>query len=296
MVLYFDIFHHPLSLGEIERLVAPGQPARVLAAVARLAAEGRVEWEGRFCFAHGQRRGIARREQRARCAERAWPWAKRAAAILARLPFVEGVLVTGSLSKNSTDPNADIDFMLLVRPGRVWTLKAMLQGSRRLLPLAGRELFCTNYLLAIDRPLIDDRNIFTAIELATAVPMAGREACVAMLEANTWARSFVPGFDWSIRRAGHTPLVPSRSLARGVESMWVEPVGRAVEHASLELFDRYWNRKYGWLEARDRAQRFKRREELATNHLHDFQEYVLRELRLRMAAAGIDESLGFEGP
>ena len=36
-----------------------------------------------------------------------------------------------------------------------------------------------------------------------------------------------------------------------------------------------------------RAQRFKRRAGVATNHLHDFQAYVLREVRARYDAVGL---------
>jgi hypothetical protein len=55
----------------------------------------------------------------------------------------------------------------------------------------------------------------------------------------------------------------------------------------LELWDGYWNKKYAWLRDDLRAQRFKRRSEIATNHLHDFQDYVLREVAARYDRAGL---------
>lgn len=288
MVLYFDVFKHPLTLGELERLVAPGRRAEIVRACDALQVRGLLEASGAYRFRPGMARFVARRRQRSAWAEEAWPQACGAAGVLARLPFVRGVLITGGLSKQSTDPSGDIDFLLLVQPGRVWTLKTGLQATRRALPHRVRELACTNYLLSTDSLLVDDRNLFTAVELATAIPMYGREACRELLEANRWAARHVPGLDWSLERVATLPPEPPRRLARAVERAWCDGLASTVERASLGLMDRYWNRKYAWLDPGTRSQRFKRREHLATNHLHDFQLYVLREVEERLREVGLE--------
>ncbi len=291
LVSYFDVFKHPLTLAELERLVVPGRRDEVVRACDELEEAGVIEAKGAYRFRPGMGRFVERRRQRSVYAEEAWPWARGAAAVLARLPFVEGVLITGGLSKNSTDPNGDIDFLLLVGPGRVWTLKTALQATRRVLPHSVRELACTNYLLSTDALRVDDRNLFTAVELATAIPMYGRETCVALLEANRWAQQYVPGLEWSLERAKTLPPEPSRPLARGVEALWGDGFARGVERGALGLMNAYWNRKYDWLDREVRDQRFKRREHMATNHLHDFQLYVLREVDERLRELGVVEEL-----
>jgi hypothetical protein len=288
MVMYFDVFHHPLTEAELTRLVAPGRPEAILAACDHLVGRGLVAREGRWRFRPGMSADIARRRMRARHAEVMWPWAVRAAEVLDRLPWVSGLMVTGSLSKKSTGPGGDVDFLVLVQPGRVWTLKTALQAMRRVLPPPARELFCTNYLLATDRLQIEDRNLYTAVELATAVPLAGRDACVALLEANGWARRFVPGLDWSLERAKN---LPHRAV---LEPAPAGGAGEGLERAALHAWDRYWDRKYGWLDEGVRRQRFKRSDGVATNHLHDFRDYVLREVGARLDAAGLHESLDYD--
>lgn len=290
MLLYFDVFRHPLTAAELARLVAPGEDAAVGAACAMLASRGQILAQGRFYFAVGQEGAVARREARARRAERLWPRARIAAAALARLPFVRGLLITGSLSKNSASTDGDVDWMLLVAPGRVWTLKTMLQATRRALPEPVRNLFCTNYLLDTDHLTIDDQNLFTAVELATAVPMAGPEACSALLAANGWARRHVPGFGWSEQRASHAAPLRPPALLSALERRWQGPPAEAVERQAVALWHRYWEEKYAWLTPTTRAQRFKRRAEIATNHLHDFQDYVLREVSWRWETAGVGEA------
>src|ERR1051325_4587002 len=131
LVLYFDVFHHPLTVPEVERFVAPGETERIEAACRDPVARGRVASEGPYLFVPGRAGSVARRRERSTNAELRWPAAQRASRILARLPWVHGVLVTGGLSKNSADPDDDVDFLLLVEPGAVWTLKSSLQVMRR---------------------------------------------------------------------------------------------------------------------------------------------------------------------
>jgi hypothetical protein len=285
LVLYFDVFHHPLTVAEVERFVAPGDTERVEASCRDLVARGRVASEGPYLFAPGRAGSVARRRERATNAELRWPAAQRASRVLAQLPWVHGVLVTGGLSKGSAEPNDDVDFLLLVEPGAVWTLKSMLQVLRRALPPGPRSLFCTNYILDVEHLTIDDQNVFTAVELATAVPMAGAEACTALLDANPWAERYIPGIRWSRERATRAPSIDPPRWSRFVTERG--PVPPSLERTALDLWDGYWNKKYAWLRSDLRAQRFKRRSEIATNHLHDFQAYVLREVAARYQRAGL---------
>lgn len=289
LVLYFDVFQHPLRRAELVRLVAPGRPAPVHRALDALAASGAVELRGDFVFRPGRAGGLPRRHQRARQAERLWPLARLSAGLLARLPWVRGVLVTGGLSKGSAVRGDDVDMMVLVEPGRVWTLKSAIHAARRTWAAPIRELLCTNYILSTDRLAIDDRNLFTAIELATAVPLHGPDACTDLLAHNDWARAFVPGLDWSVERAQAALPLAQGPVVHRVEAALSGPLGARVDAAALRAWDAFWERRYAWLDQGLRSQRFKRRPEVATNHLHDFQSYVLGEARQRLQAAGLDE-------
>ena len=291
MVLYFDIFKHPLTVAELERLIAPGRREAILDAAAALRAEGLIEATGPYRHLPGAGRHITRRQERARQAELAWPQARRAAAILGALPFVQGVMITGSLSKNSAIPDGDVDFLLLVEPGRVWSIKSLTQVARKAMPAPLRELFCTNYLLSTSHLSIEERNLFTAVELSTAVPMHGPKACAAFVLANDWAGRFVPGLPWSLERARRARRLPRPALSRGVERLWRGAAATALESRSRSMWDRYWRRKYDWLTEESRTRRFQRGAEVSTNHLHDFQGYVLREASSRFAMAGLEEEL-----
>lgn len=283
MVLYYDVFRHPLRVAELERLC--GGP--VGPAVRSLEERGLVERvEDHICLPGGAGL-VPRRRERSVHAERRWPVALKAASALARFPWIRAVFVTGGLSKQSAEEGADVDFLLLVEPGRIWAAKSALQVVRRVLPEAIRDCLCTNYLLATDALSLSDRNLFTAMELATAVPLHGAAHAVALLEANrAWAERLVPGFDWSVTRARNAPTLSQPAPTRLFEAGF-SPLAPAVERFGLAAWDRYWNRKYAWVETQDRAHRFQRGPSVATNHLHDFQRYVLDEYARRCAQHGL---------
>jgi predicted nucleotidyltransferase len=281
LVMYFDVFRHPLTQLELTRFIDPDHPDEVLSCLELLLADGTLSRKEAFIYRPGMHETIPQRQTRARSAEKIWPRARTSAAWLYRIPQVRGLMVTGSLSKNSTQPKDDIDFLVLVEPGQVWTLKTLLQGLRKVLPEPVRECFCTNYLLDISCPVVDQKNMFTAVELATAMPMAGRESILRLLQANRdWVKAYVPGFDWSIERA--SKLRPdSDSSLHLPSSSW-------LEKRAMSLWSHYWDRKYHWLDEDTRLQRFKRRPGVATNHLHDYQDYVLNEVSRRLAPLGLE--------
>ncbi|MBM4368171.1 MAG: hypothetical protein FJ102_18310 [Deltaproteobacteria bacterium] len=278
LVHYFDVFRHPLRVDELSRLVGL-EDAELDSAVGEASRLG-VERDGRWVFRLGRGADREARLRRARAAERLWKRARFAAATLARVPFVRGVLVTGSLSKQSASDDGDVDFLLVVATGRAWTVKSTLHGARRLLPGLARDSLCTNYILDEASLAIPERTMFTAVELATAVPMAGNTACVALLDANDWARRFVPGLEGSRARATLAPpIAPPSAVEARVPAAWDEHARAAMQ--------RFWAWRYRWLDEQDRRKRFKQEAGVATNHLHDHSAWVAREFAARCEAHGV---------
>ncbi len=277
LVLYFDVFRHPVRPQEAAWMCGGSVDDRVRAAVDA----GLLQESQGFLVRPGRLATIQRRRERTAHAERLWPAAMRAARVLARLPFVHGVFLTGGLSKQSSEPGGDADFLLLVEPGCVWTTKTGLQVVRRVLPEAVRRLFCTNYLLSTDALVLDDQDVYTGFELATAIPLAGASACTAFLAANGWSRRWIPGLDWAVERAKGIPPGPRAPSALAVAA-------RTMDQRLQGRWDRLWDEKYRWLPEDVRARRFKRSSARATNHLHDFRGFVVAEYRSRCLELGVD--------
>lgn len=270
-MLYFDVFHHPLLEDELGALV--GGPPTL---------DARTERVGRHVCRTGASADVEKRVERSRRAETLWPHAVRMGRLVARFPWVRGVFLTGSLSKRSAAEDADVDFLLLVEDGRVWSTKTVIELVRRASPDRVRESLCANYLRAVGSPALDDRTVFTAMELATAVPLHGPDACGTFLRANEWVRRWVPGFDFALARARVAAPLPGGPTRR-----WEGLVPAGVDAQALAAWDRFWNWRYRALDPATRAQRFKRRVDVSTNHFDDFQARVCAAYEARCVDAGV---------
>jgi hypothetical protein len=111
--------------------------------------------------------------------------------MIARLPFVRMVAVTGSVAVDNADPGADLDYMIVTAPKRVWLTRAMTMLVVRYAALRGVTL-CPNYLLAetaLEQPAQDR---YTARELLQMQPLSGFDVYGRLVEANPWWRTYLP--------------------------------------------------------------------------------------------------------
>ncbi|HET8630502.1 MAG TPA: hypothetical protein VFL91_24040 [Thermomicrobiales bacterium] len=210
-VVYADLFDFPLDRDEIGRdligvAAAPGEVGRALDA---LLAAGELRRAGEFIVLPG-RAGLAalRRDRRARAA-RLWPRARRWGRALGALPFVRMVAVSGSLAVGNPDPRADLDYLLVTAPGRLWLVRAFAVAAVRLARPAGARL-CPNYLLTTRALALDHRDLYTAHELLQAVPVAGAATYRRFRAGNAWAARWLPN------RWRDAPAAPPESRLAGL--------------------------------------------------------------------------------
>jgi hypothetical protein len=126
-VAYADVFDYPLKTNEIHRYLIeyPAEKNEV-----RDALEGGrlipnyLERKGNYYLLRGREKVVASRFRRAEFARELWPKAERYGQMIARMPFVRTVAVTGSLVMDNVENRADIDYLLIAEPGRVWVCRA----------------------------------------------------------------------------------------------------------------------------------------------------------------------------
>ena len=210
---YFSIFQHPLRFEEISRYLHFYGPASedLFWTLARLRGRGLLEnSEGYYSLA-GQETTVKIRKERTARAE---PWLRKipvSVRILSYLPFVEALALTGSLSKGTQDPDGDIDFLSLGRPGRLWTTRLFLGLVRRLFPIRDRQRrFCVNLFLASDHLPVRRKNLFTATEVVFVGPLMNGPLCREFFEQNQWVRYFYP--NW----------MPPAETSRPVSRPWLK--------------------------------------------------------------------------
>ncbi len=119
--------------------------------------------------------------------------AEKAASVISSFPFVKGVAVSGSLSKYFADDKTDIDFFIVTATNRLWITRTFLHIFKKLTYLFNmQDLFCMNYFVDESDPRILEKNIYTATEIATILPLRGSSTFDIFFKVNNWAQTFFP--------------------------------------------------------------------------------------------------------
>lgn len=195
---YFDIFNYPLLENEIQFYLEPEtQPKEFSSSLQQLVAAGIVHKFEIFYTLQKDFSLIERRKKGNRVAKLLVPKAKRVSNYLYLFPFVRGIGISGSLSKDFADENSDFDYFIITKTNRLWIASTLLGLFKKLSFIAGKQhWFCLNYFIDESYLEIPEKNIFTATELLTLLPTDGQETLSAFLRANNWVNQFYPNYKY----------------------------------------------------------------------------------------------------
>ena len=229
-VAYVDLFDYPLTAVEIHRYLdgipaTATQVAKTLAGSPMLAAH-LGQRDGYFCLP-GREDIVEVRQARRRLAQQMWPEAVRYGRLIAQLPFIRLVAVTGSLAMNNVTEDADIDYFIVTENGRLWLARALVIGVVRLAARHGIAL-CPNYFVAESALTLPERNLYTAREIVQMVPLFGGSIYRQLRQHNCWVSQFMPNAVGS-PPAALTEASPARWPQQLAERLLRTPLGTWLE-------------------------------------------------------------------
>jgi predicted nucleotidyltransferase len=193
-VAYVDIFNYPLTAPEIHRYLigVPSIESDTDRALYSLSQNSNF-LECRDGYYSLVRRGsiVETRKYRKEIAQIMWPKAEYYGNIMAALPFVLMVSVTGSLAVDNADLESDIDYLIVTSNNRLWTTRAMIVLIVRLAAKRGTAI-CPNYLVTEEAMTFQERNLYSAREVAQMELVAGFDVYQKMRDENKWVTEFLP--------------------------------------------------------------------------------------------------------
>ncbi len=219
-IAYGDVFDYAMTIEEIRRYLV-GRRASTTD-VRRLVREetnqsGWLNQQGELVCLAGREELFEIRRSRQASAQEIWPAARAYGRILAGLPFVRMVAVTGSLAVDNLDASGDIDYLVVTAAGRLWLCRAMAILVVRRAAQSGVHL-CPNYFISQDSLESQPHDLYNAHELAQMVPLNNMELYSRMRASNAWTSRYLPNAQMAPRRT--LPEKPGR---------WVRPTQRLGE-------------------------------------------------------------------
>ena len=276
-ITYADVFDWPLTAAEIQRsLPVTGTRVEVDAAVEELRRSDLVTSVDRFVVLAGRQDLAEARRRKAAVSRRLWREAARYGRVLAALPWVRLVAVTGSLAVDAATDDADIDLLIVTADDRLWLARAMTIGVGKLAARApstpGLRL-CPNYLLTASTLDLPERDLYTAHELAQLVPLYGPDAYGDLLARNRWYRDFLPN------HPGHVGPIGRLGLPRLNRAL--EPVLRNGLVGALEGWE--MTRKIARLRMPSTTGEVRFDESICKGHFEGYRHQVLQAFAARLA-------------
>jgi len=120
---------------------------------------------------------------------------------LAKISWIEGVAITGSLALNAADEKADADFLIITQPNRLWLTRllvlyfAIKHGKRRSFAHEEPNSWCFNLWLDSHHLFVPpaQHSLYTAYEVCQADWVINRHhTAQKFLLANSWVRQTLP--------------------------------------------------------------------------------------------------------
>ncbi|HTD41031.1 MAG TPA: nucleotidyltransferase domain-containing protein [Mucilaginibacter sp.] len=241
-IAYFDLFHYPLTIDEIYLYLPAKCNAEEFDYSLRCLVIDRLIYHiGKFYTLKNDYFLIERRIKGNAKAEKMIGTAKKVSNLLIRFPFVQGIAISGSLSKNFADDDSDIDLFIITAKNRLWIARTLMHCFKKLTFLVNRQhYFCMNYYIDEQELQIQEKNIYTAIEIATLIPLHGDTTFEQFYASNVWTRGFLPH---KCMR-----LTTARSLKRSwlkklIEMLFNNRAGNAIDTILMNITAKRWDKK-----------------------------------------------------
>ena len=225
---YADVFDYPLTAPEVYRYLTSRKFGFEEVRHA-LSDKSLFSQSGEFFTLRGREGIVETRKRRGQVAARLWRKAVLYGRMLAHLPFVRMVAITGSLAMNNTDEGKDVDFMIVTAPNHLWTCRALSLLIARVAKLE-RISLCPNYLVTTNALELKERSLYVAHELAQMVPLSGMETYDEICRLNQWIYDYLPNASGAPELSHRVQKAKGRSaIQKYLEFIFSLPFGAWIE-------------------------------------------------------------------
>lgn len=275
---YFDIFDHPLRWSELQQLCIENEDLKKNIDIA--IKQGKCySYEDYYSISPNIESHIKTRLEKENRAKSYLNKLNKYAKLISRFPFVKGLAISGSLSKNVMHDDGDIDYFIITKRNRLWICRTFLILYKKIFLLNSRKYFCVNYFVDEENLEIRDKNIFTAIELTYLLPVFNEAAYKQLMDKNQWVQEYFK----PIKHPINFQIIERKSP----RNHWIENLLGAQLGEKLDLFFmgitiKRWQKKFSHFDAEKMELTMRSNRGISKHHPSDFQNKVLKEYSERL--------------
>lgn len=278
-ILYFSLFKYPLTRTEIFQFSNNPNQQEIDNEIDMLLKKGIIfNFDGFYIDVNDPDR-VERRLKGNEMARNIMPKAVKVSRKIAKFPYVKSVSLSGALSKGYYDDEGDFDFFIITKPNRLWIARTLLVLYKKIFLLNSKKYFCVNYFISTDQLEIVEQNLFTATEIATLIPLYGKETFEAFLAANTWATPYFPNKPKV--KTSTLRETPKSRLSKMIQRVFDGNFGLKIDNYLQKLTIKKWMRKFKHLAQEDFNIAMKSTRHVSKHHPQNYQNKVTTRLRER---------------
>lgn len=276
-LLYFSLFKYPLNEEEIYAFSDVSSKERMRNNLHDLVQKKVLYNIDGFYLLENNKDLVSRRLKGNKMAKKIQNKATKKARFISRFPYVEGVGISGALSKGYYDDDGDIDFFIITKNKRLWIARTLLILYKKIFLLNSKKYFCVNYFISENALEIDEKNRFTATELATLMPMFGNGNFHKFYEENTWVQTIFPNIE--AQESLHR-LLPLKKpwVTKISEKILNKKIGDTLDAYFMKITYRKWKAKFTDIDANRFNIALKTTQDVSKHHPQDFQTKVINRL------------------
>ncbi|HYV93701.1 MAG TPA: hypothetical protein VE978_18140 [Chitinophagales bacterium] len=281
-LLYYDLFRYPLTAEEIKSHCSyPDCSMRaVQEALDELSEQELLFRYDQFYSLQNDRELFLRRIRGNEAVSQTMSKAQRRSKLIASFPFVRCVCISGSFSKNYFDETTDLDFFIIAEPNRLWICRTLLILFKKIFLLNSKKFFCVNYFIDSAHLRIPDKNIFTATEIITLLPMYNYDMYLDFVSQNDWMKSFFP--NGHVRKENGVIKVSDSFVKRFTEKILSGKTGEWLDTFFYRQTLNHWKKKFGWQPQNEFELNMRTRKTVSKHHPQGFQFQVLKKYEERI--------------
>ena len=256
-VTYAAMFEYPLSLEQLQTCLIG-----VRADVATLAAwwrnsellQATIDHQHGLYFPAGRADLLHTRARREALSCDLLARDRRILSVVAAMPFVRMVALSGSLAHLNAEGSADLDLFVITAPHRVWSVTLSLLVIARL--FGWRRRMCLNYVISEDALRVEPPDLFSANQIIHLRPILGHDVFARFVEANPFVREIYPNF--ALEPEPPKPQAPRRkaqaaSLKPLLEGLLSLGFAQVWERAARAIYGWHLNRRAATWQSRDQV-------------------------------------------